>query len=113
MRPQVSGGARDGLAATRICRAAGAARPHRSTGAVVAAEAHAPPSAPDRVSSDASVVRDRTQGGNPGAHALVADAASADAYGARRDRGRRTAMAAAARGGRTRRTRAADDRRRL
>src|ERR1051326_6325717 len=73
----------------------------------------AAPRAPDRFSADAAAVRDRTQGRNPVAHAVVADPAAADARRAGDRRCRRSFVESADRGAEPRRTAAADDRQRL
>ena len=85
-----------GLAA-RLRPAAGAARPARPAGAVVAAAAHSAAAAPHQFPADAAAVRHRAEGGDAGAHAVVADAAAAHARRAGHHRRRRAAVESAGR----------------
>ena len=68
-----------GRLAARLRPAAGAARTARPAGAVVAAAAGSAAAAPHQFPADPAAVRDRAEGRDAGAHAVVAHAAAADA----------------------------------
>src|ERR1019366_4419272 len=81
------GEAHDRLPAALFCRTVFAAGPLEPAGAVVAVAGDAAAAAAHRVSADPAVVRHRAEGGNPLAHAVVADGA-APARRSARHRGR-------------------------
>src|SRR6516164_6132004 len=88
-RCRIWSAAHDG-AATRFRAAAGPGRPAESAHLVVAVAPGAP--APDRVSANPAAVRPRPQGGDAGAHTVVADAAAPRAGGTRDHRRGRAAL---------------------
>src|SRR5215469_18707317 len=81
-RCRIWSAAHDG-AATRFRAAAGPRRPAESAHLVVAVAPGAAAPAPDRVSANPAAVRPRPQGGDAGAHTVVADAAAPRAGGTR------------------------------
>src|SRR5262252_7298697 len=81
-RCRIWSAAHDG-AATRFRAAAGPGRPSESAHLVVAVAPGAAAPAPDRVSTNPAAVRPRPQGGDAGAHSVVAYAAAARAGGSR------------------------------
>ena len=78
-RAPAAGAARMMGAAARFRPAAGADRPAQPAGAVVAAAAGAAAPAPHHFPADAAPVRDRAEGRDARAHAVVADAVALDA----------------------------------
>src|SRR3954454_7877969 len=68
--------------AALLRRTVPAAGPAQPAGAVVAVARDAAAAAPRRVSADPAVVRDRAEGGDPVADAVVAHLAAADRRGA-------------------------------